>query len=373
MRFADIPAHETAIRRLTDMIDADRLPHALLISGPPGIGKFMLARAAAQYIHCENPVDGDSCGMCPSCRQHASFNHIDTHFEFPVLKGKRNTVVSDDYMADFREFMSSHPWMDFQEWIQCIEAGNSQPIIYVSQSDDLLHKLSYTTHSARYKVVLMWLPEKLQESAANKLLKLIEEPHPDTRLIMVSDAPAEILPTIYSRCQRLELKRLPDVTVASYLSANYNMAHDDAMAVAHIADGSMTRAIGALNLSKEKREFLDLFMALMRMAYQRDVRGLKDWAVRVAALGREPELRFIEYCARLIRENFIYNIGIPEINYLNRDEAAFSRNFARFVNAGNVERIATELDSTWRDIAGNANSKIVLFDMAVRMIMYIKQ
>lgn len=180
------------------------------------------------------------------------------------------------------------------------------------------------------------------------------------------------MPTIYSRTQRIELKRLADNIIADDLTKNFSVDPADAMALAHIAEGNMIKAHNSLNLSRENHLFLDLFMTLMRQAYQRHVKELKEWSAEVAALGREQELRFVEYCQRLIRENFIYNINRPELNYMNREEAIFSSKFARFINERNVQNIMAELDNAYTDIAGNGNGKIVLFDLAVKMIILLK-
>ena len=373
MKFSDIPFHETAKERIRAMVDSDRIPHALLIEGAPGIGKFALARAAAQYIHCENRHDGDSCGECPSCLQHASFNHIDTHFVFPIIKKKSGSPsFCDDFLEEWRNFITDNPYMDFQQWMSYLDSPNTQPLIYVDESDALIHKLSFTTHSSKYKIALVWLPERMHVSAANKLLKQIEEPFSDTLFIMVSNNAKEILPTIYSRVQRIELKRLPDEVIANQLATRYALDNSDAMAIAHLAEGSMIRAKNYLNKSSENHHFLELFMALMRLAYQRHVKELKEWATDIASLGRETELRFLEYCMRLIRENFIMNLHVSSLNYMNREEAAFGANFARFINERNVLKIVDELDKASIDIAGNGNAKIVLFDMAVRMIILLK-
>lgn len=356
------------------MVENDRIPHALLIEGPAGIGKFALARAAAQYIHCENRHDGDSCGECPSCIQHRSFNHIDTHFVFPIVKKKSDRAsYCDDFIAEWREFVADNPYMDFRKWMALLDSPNTQPQIYADEADSLIRKLSFTSHNSRYRIVLIWLPERLNVAGANKLLKQIEEPYPDTIFILVSNKPNEILPTIYSRTQRIQLKRLPDHIIAEHLCESYSVDAADASAIAHIAEGSMISAVNSLDTGKENRRFLDLFIALMRLAYQRHVKELKEWSADVAALGREQGLRFIEYCQRLIRENFIYNLSIGELNYLNRDEAAFSKNFARFINERNVMQIAAELDKAAVDIAGNGNGKIVMFDLAIRMILLLKQ
>ncbi len=372
MRFCDIPAHSSVKERLRAMADNDRIPHALLLSGPSGIGKFALARAFAQYIHCENPHDGDSCGECASCIQHQTFSHIDTHFVFPVVKEKTTPPVSDDFLPEWKSFLTDNTYMSIDDWTATFSKKNAQPAIYVSESSDLIHKLSFTTHSSRYKIVLLWLPERMNEETANKLLKLIEEPFADTLFIMVSDDPARILPTIYSRVQPIEIKRLPDSTVAQYLSDHYGVDPTDAMALAHIAEGSVAAAIDGLK-GEDSNGYLQMFISLMRLAYQRKVKELREWSNDIAALGREKEINFYDYALRLMRENFVFNYHVPELNYLNRSEAQFSVNFARFINERNVEKLAEVFDKARTDIAGNANGKIVNFDLAIKVILLLKQ
>lgn len=369
MKFSDIPFHAEAKEKIRHMIDSGHIPHALLIEGPEGIGKFALARAAAQYLHCENRQNGDSCGKCPACLQHKTFNHIDTHFIFPVVKKDR---ISDDYINEWHEFLDESPFMDFKKWMSYLDSPNTQPAIYVKESEDIIHKLSFTSHRSRHKVVLMWLPERLRIEAANKLLKQIEEPFSDTIFILVSNNSAEILPTIYSRTQRVVLRRLSDLEIAEYMTDRYQVSHEDAVALSHLAEGNLLKAQELITLNSESKKFLALFIELMRKAYQRDVKALKTWATDVAALGREQELRLLAYCMRLIRENFIYNLHVPSLNYLVQEEKAFSVNFARFVNERNVVQLMNELNQASIDIAGNANGKIVLFDLALRVILLLK-
>lgn len=372
MKFSDIPGHEGAKARLRTMAESGRIPHALLIHGPQGIGKMSLARAFAQYVHCEHREEGDSCGRCPSCLQHQSFNHIDTHYVFPVIKKQKSRLTSDDYMAEWREFLTESPWMDFSRWLTALDNINAQPMIYVEESASLIRKLTYTSHQARHRIVMLWLPERMNAECANKLLKMIEEPYEDTLLVFVSNNAREILPTIYSRLQRIELKRLSDDVVGNYLSETLSVDKQDAMAVAHIAEGNMIAALKAMAVTKESRQFLDLFMSLMRLAYQRKVKELRDWSVAVADLGREGESRFLEYCQRLVRENFIYNLQEPRLNYLTREESEFSRNFARFITEANVVRLIEQLNRAKMEIAANGNAKIILFDLAIKVILLLK-
>ncbi len=373
MKFSDVISHDAAKKRLQQFVDNGRIPHAILIEGQPGIGKFMLARAFAQYVHCENRQNGDSCGQCPSCIQHQTFNHIDTHFIFPVVKrGNGKSSISDDFITEWREYLTESPYMDFDKWLIALNNINAKPHIYVEESADIIRKLNFTAHKAKYKIVLLWLPERMVNECSNKLLKLIEEPFNDTLFVMVSNDSKQILPTIYSRTQRLELLRLGDEPIANYLSQKYAINIDDALSIAHLAEGNINKAERELNLSEDNNKFFDLFVELMRLAYQRKIIDLKRWSNDIASLGREQSMQFLEYCQRLIRENFVYNINIRELNYLNQKEAQFSVNFARFITERNVEKLVEVMNKAQSDIMGNANAKIVFFDLSVKIILLLK-
>lgn len=374
MKFSDIPGHESAKERMRAMVAEGRIPHALLISAPIGSGEMMLARAFAQYIHCTNhTADGDSCGVCPACIQHQTFNHVDTHFVFPVLKKKSGGVtLSDDYISEWKRFLTDDPWMDFRAWPTQLGQPNGQPRIYVDDADELRRKLSFTARTSAHKIALVWLPEKMMEAAANKLLKLLEEPSSDTIFILVSNNTSQILPTIYSRTQRMELRRLSDSTVASMLMADCGVNEADALAAAHNAEGNYSAALSSLRSSEISSTFLELFMRLMRSAYGRKVADLKVWSEKLAELGRDSESRFLAYCERMVRENFILNLHNPDLNYLDSAEQAFSARFCPFINERNVEKLISEFERARIDIEGNGNAKIVLFDLAIQVIMLLR-
>lgn len=374
MKFNDIIGNDAAKMQLRAMIDNDRIPHAILLSGPQGIGKLALARAAAQYIHCDHRTDGEPCGICPSCRQHQTFNHADTFFSFPVVKGKSNSKpTSDDYINEWKHFLSENPIENYQNWLKELNNENAQPQIYASESSSIITKMSYASYSAKYKVLILWLPEKMNEECANKLLKIIEEPFPDSIFIMVSDNPKEILPTIYSRLQRVEMKKLSTKEVAQFLERHYAISHQDAIAVAAPADGNIITAQSTIALDSENREFFENFMALMRLAYSRDLKSLKKWSENINNFKREKIKRFLQYLARMVRENYIYNLHNSELNYLNRSEEQFSNRFSPFINDGNAERMIVEIEKAERDVQGNANGKILLFDFAIKITILIKR
>lgn len=373
MKFSDIIGNELAVQQVRNLIDADRLPHALLLHGEPGVPKLALARVMAQYLHCTDRRDGEPCGQCPACRQHETFNHTDTFFSFPYWrKDKNSEACCDDFLPYWREFLGDCPVVeDYQHWLELLKNENSQPEILVRESANILRKMSMSSFTSKYKVGIIWLPEKLREDAANKLLKLIEEPYDDCKFILVSDNAKAILGTIYSRTQRIEMRRLGTQRVAQYLVDRYGIDTQDALAVAAPADGNVLQAIHSMQQDSEVHEFHQAFVELMRLAYMRNLGMLRNWAERVADMKREKSRRFLDYAARQVRENFIYNLHHPDLNYLTREEQQFSTRFAPFINEANVERMYEQFRLAAEQIAGNGNAKIILFDMAVRITILI--
>ena len=375
MKFSEVIGNEQAIEQIRRMIDNDRLPHALLLYGEPGVPKLGLAMAAAQYLHCKNHTDGDSCGVCPLCRQHQSFNQVDTHFSYPFTNRKGDSTSpceANDYIDEWREFITNYPVEDYQAWLTLLKNDNAQPQIFVREADSIMRKMTLSAYTAKYKVLIMWLPEKLKDEAANKLLKLIEEPYDDCKFILVSDNEKGILGTILSRCQRIELRKPSTPVVAQYLADRYGMDIQNALALAAPADGNVIMADHLVQTGSEFHEFRERFIELMRLSYQRDLAKLKEWSEAIAEMKREKARRFLDYAVRQVRENFIYNLHNPALNYLTPEEEAFSTRFSPFINERNVEGIVAELQRAGVDIAGNGNAKIVLFDLSIRIAMLIR-
>lgn len=375
MRFRDIPGHEDVKARLRQLVDSGHIPHALLLEGPEGTGKYALARAYVQYLHCERRTpDGDSCGQCPSCMQHESFNHIDTFYSFPVAKrsGGKPTV-SDDYLKEFEQFMTEYPFMDFDHWTEALDSPSAQPQIFVDEGAELMRKLNFKARTSDYKAVLLWLPERLKTETANKLLKLIEEPHADTIFVLTSNKPSEILPTIYSRTQRITVRRYPDEVVESFL-ASRGIDRESAVEQARLAEGSLNTALRLCAAPGDKTSLLDIFADLMRKGFKRDLPGLRKWASEMASKGREPQLQFIDYASRLFRENLMFHTGAGEtLTTLTPSEAMFSSRFHPFVNERNVIGLCDAMTDARRDIAANGNAKIIFFDLAIKVVMLIRK
>lgn len=362
MKFSEIAGHNETITALRSMVDAGKIPHAILLSGISGIGKFRLARAFAQYIHCRNHINGDSCGVCPSCLQHQNLNNPDLHFVYPVVK-RDGTSVSKDLIDRWKEMLSEWSYMPPEKWNEVIQAGNSQPAIYVNESEDIIARASLSAYQENFKIFLIWLPEKMRTEAANKLLKLIEEPYDDTLFILVSNDDSKLLPTIFSRTQRFHMLPLSSDDISRHLTANKGISDNVAQAASKIAEGSMGKAEELACHPDELLEFSSLFKETMRMAYGLKAQRLKALSEQTASMGREKLMRFLAYCGRMVRENFIYNMHMPQISLLTPEEEDFSLKFAPFIHEGNVEKLSEDISKAAIDIERNANAKIVMFDL----------
>ena len=374
MFFKQIIGHDEIKGQLVDQVASGRVPHAQLFSGAGGSGKFPMALAFARYLLCSQPNGTDACGVCPSCKKIDKLAHPDLHFVFPVVKPKgKKVVVSDDYLPEWRTMVSSHPYFDMTHWLSAMNAENQQAMIYVDESDQIQRKLSLKSCEGGRKVMLIWLPEKMNIGCANKLLKLFEEPPAETVFLMVSEAPEQLLTTIVSRTQPVYFKQLPDAVLCQALMERNGLGQVDAEHITHLSNGNYLKALEAITFSQESELFLDLFITLMRMSYQRKIKDMKQWSDKVAGLGRERQKSFLMYCQRLVRENFMYNFQRPELLYMTAQEENFSKNFARFVNERNVIPIMDELSSAQRDIEQNTNPRMVFFDFALKMIVMLIQ
>lgn len=376
MTFSEVIGQEEARDRLLQMVAEGRMPHAMMLCGPKGSGKMALALAFASYLLCsEHDGKADSCGSCRQCAMLRKWEHPDLHFTYPTIKlpsmGSEHKPISDDFAAQWRQLLSHGPYFSMEQWMKEMGAENQQAIITAGESDELTRKLSLKSSQGGYKVSLIWLPERMNIECANKLLKLIEEPPSQTVFIMVCEEPSKLLETIRSRTQRIDVKRLPVETIQQALIERRGIDDDTARRIARTANGSWMAAIGALNADNENELFLDMFQQLMRLAYSRKVKDLKRWSEAVNAFGREKQKRFLEYLLRLIRENFIYNFHNDELCYMTQREEAFAKNFARFVNEDNIIPIYELANRAIRDIAQNANGKIVFFDLALQMIVLL--
>lgn len=385
MLFSQILGHDAIKERLIRTVTEHRIPHAQLFRGPEGVGKLALAIAYAQYICCEKRTNTDSCGVCPSCVKYAKLAHPDLHLVFPVIKPTgKSSVVCDDFVADFRAMVIEHPYFGVNEWFAKISDDAKQGMIYANESQEIIRKLSLKTYESEYKVMIIWLPEKMNINCANKLLKILEEPPEKTVFLMVSNHPDEIITTILSRAQHINIPLIETDIIVKALLDNPAMpiTHDDALYVARIANGSYLAAQHLLKEGDDKKQHFDRFVALMRYAWQ--VGNRKDYAalktlkkmaeeMALSSVGRERQKAFMIYAQHQTRENFIFNLNNTALNYLDMSEAAFSANFSPFINERNVEDLMAEFALAERHIEQNVNAKMVFFDLILKIIMLLKR
>lgn len=368
MAFEQVIGQQEVRQRLQQMVSEDRLPHALMLCGPAGCGKLALALGFA--IQLLSRTANDEAML-------RKLEHPDLHFTYPTIKlpsmSSDHKPVSDDFAREWHELIMGGPFFTMNEWLEMMGGENQQAIITAGESDDLIRKLSLKSSQGGYKVSLIWLPERMNIECANKILKLLEEPPSQTVFIMVCEEPDNLLETIRSRVQRIDVKKIADDDVRQALMEKRGLTEDVAQRISRMANGNWLKALEMLSADSENELFLDMFQTLMRLAYQRKVKDLKTWAERMGTMGREKQKRFLDYSLRLIRENFMYNFQQEELCYMTQREEAFAHNFARFINEANILPISDLINRAIRDIGQNANAKIVFYDLALKMIVLLIQ
>lgn len=374
MYFKDIIGQEEVKQKLIEAAQRGVVPHAQLFCETGGAGAFPLALAYARYLNCKDRSATDSCGHCPSCVKYDEYAHPDLHFVYPIVaKKEKKKEVCDDYLPEWRSFLRGQIYFNLDGWLEAIDAGNSQPLIYSKESDEIVRKLSLRIYEADYRILLIWLPEKLHPTCANKLLKIIEEPPQNTVILMVSEQPDLILGTILSRSQRITIRPIHEEAIAAAMIAHYGISSEDARHVAHLSGGNYLKAVEAISLGEENAYFLELFKSMMRNSWARNVKGMKATADELASLGRERQKNFLAYCQHLIRENFVYRFQAPELNYMNAAEAGFSVKFSPFVNERNVFDLMDELGKAEQHITQNVNAKMVFFDLSLQLTVLVRR
>jgi DNA polymerase-3 subunit delta' len=369
MTFSEVIGQQEVGQRLVKMAEENHLPHAIMLCGPNGTGKFALATAFSCYL-----LDD---GKPSSKAMLEKLEHPDLHFTYPTIKlpsmSADHKPVSDDFARQWHELLMQGPYFTMEVWMEAMGGENQQAIITAGESDDLVRKLSLKSSQGGYKVSVIWLPERMNTECANKLLKLIEEPPAQTVFIMVCEEPDKLLETIRSRVQRIDVKRISEEDIQEALVSRRGIDAEMAHRISRLANGNWLKALEELQVGSENELFLDMYIMLMRLAYQRKIKDLRKWSEQMAGMGREKQKRWLTYFLRMTRENFMYNFQEQELVYMTQKEEEFARNFARFVNEKNILQMNDLANLSIRDIGQNANAKIVFFDFALKMIVLLLQ
>lgn len=373
MFFRQVIGHTSLKKKMIRAVTDDRISHAQLFLGAEGTGALPLALAYACYISCTGEKDEDSCGTCPSCLKYQKLIHPDLHFIFPIIKPEgTKRAISDNYIHQWREAVLSNPYLTLNQWYEALEAENKQGSIFVDDSDEILRKLSLKTYESEYKVVIIWMAEKMNVQAGNKLLKILEEPPTKTLFLLVTENTSSMLPTILSRVQILKIGRIETRDLYESLLSRHSMEESKAAEIAKLAEGNLVRAL-ELSQAENTNANLEKFIPLMRLSFANDFTSLVGWVDEMSKLGREKQKEFLLYSLRVLRENFIMNLEAQQLNRFSEAEKEFSLKFSRFIHKGNVADISEEFNKAHYHIESNGNDRLIFLDLAIQISRLIKR
>ncbi len=361
MQLATVIGQEKVKKRLTQLVDTARIPHAMLFLGSAGSGKLAMAIALAQYILCEQKTDGESCGVCSHCQKASKLVHPDLHFSYPFVG---SNLTSLEYIAQWRSAVLENPYMEVNQWLQYIGAENKQGNINKDECLRIIKQLSLKSFESDYKILILWLPEYLQKEG-NRLLKLIEEPPANTIFILVAEAQERILNTILSRCQIVKFNALQDELIINGLVQKKGVSQEQAAAAAHLANGNFNEA---LTLIKDtENDNATLFLEWMRKCYKGNGAELVPWAEQFAALGRERQKHFFQYGLHFIREFMVYILTGNQTVRLRPPELETAKNLSKVMTFSHLEPISQLFNECSYAVERNANTKILGLDASIQL------
>ncbi len=366
MLFKDVIGQEDIKKQLIKTVRDQRISHALLFHGKGCVGKLALAMAMAQYIHCENPSENDACGKCPSCKKHAHFAHPDLHYVFPVINDKKRKTVSDSFIEEWREIITGSPYFSLSRWIEEIKTKDSsgQGMIYADESQEIIRKLSLRTYESEYKIMIVFHADKMNLSAANKLLKILEEPTDKTLFILTADEAGVMLPTILSRCQPVHIDPIDKNDLFEALVNVTGREPAEVTSAVNISGGCYCRAMSYLDSSEENTEKLDSFIQIMRSAYAGKIDGMLEWSEKLAGCHVDEQKQMLQYYSVLLRNNYMKTILAPSLANMSEQENEFSEKFHPFINDRNIFFFREEIEKALFHLERNGKDAIIFLDLA---------
>jgi DNA polymerase III subunit delta' len=379
MQFSEILGHEHIKSHLIKSATQARIPHAQLFIGSEGTGTLAMAIAYAQYIVCSN-TGNENSGKNEACNlKFDHLSHPDLHFVYPTVTTEdvKTKPKSLDFIQEWRQFIIENPYGGLFDWYKILGVQNKQGEIRVEDATEIVKSLSLKSHEGGYKVMIIWMADKLNISASNKLLKLLEEPTDKTVFILISENEEDIIQTIRSRCQVLHFNALPESVIAQSIISNWNCDEKTATKIAHQAQGNYNRALQLLNNENDEFPFEEWFVQWVRAAFRAKgnaaaIQDLIAWSEQIAGLGRETQKKFLEFCIDMFRQGLLLNYESPTLVYMEPKVDKFKlENFAPFVNGNNITDIFTSLSDAMYHIERNGNAKIVLTDLSIKLTRLI--
>ncbi|MCD2258260.1 DNA polymerase III subunit [Psychroserpens luteolus] len=374
MLFSEILGQEHIKTHLTKSADFGRVPHAQLFVGPEGSGTLAMAIAYAQYLLCKN-TNGENIEGDEACNiKFKNLSHPDLHFAFPVATNDKvkSHPVSSHFLEEWRQLIDRQPYGNLFDWYRLLGIDNKQGQIGVDEAQDIVKALSLKSYEGGYKVMLIWMAEKMNTSAANKLLKLIEEPPNKTIFILIAEDEEQIINTIRSRCQVLHFPPLAEEVIKEALIKNYQIPEPDAIKIAHQANGNYNKACDIVYSDSEDTQFEEWFVFWIRSAFKAKgnksaIHDLISWSETIAKTGRETQKQFLSFCLDFFRQALLLNYNANELVFMEPKTAFKLEKFAPFVHGNNIMDISNELQDAIYHIERNGNSKIILTDLSIKL------
>ena len=379
MKFFDVLGQDYIKNYLTTTANSGRIPHAQLFVGQSGSGTLAMALAYSQYILCNNNTYANEGGLDSCNIKFNNFSHPDLHFVFPTVTTEevKKNPKSIDFINNWRRFITDNPYGSLFDWYNDLGVGNKQGFIRVEDATEILKSLSLKSYEGGYKIMIVWMVDKMNTDASNKLLKLLEEPPEKTLFILITDNEEDIMQTIKSRCQVLHFNSLPEKDISSALINKYHCDEIVANKIAHQSQGDYNKALHIYNNDSEDEPFEEWFVTWVRAAFRAKgnataIHDLIAWSDHVALLGRETQKKFLQFCIEMFRQALVLNYQVPSLVFFEPKVEKFKlENFAPFVNGNNINDIFTELSDAMYHIERNGNPKIILTDLSIKLTRLI--
>lgn len=379
MQFSEILGQEYIKSHLTKSATSGRIPHAQLFVGPEGSGTLAMAIAYSQYILCTN-AGNENTGGTESCNlKFQSISHPDLHFIYPTVTTEevKTKPKSTDFITDWRQFLLENPYGGLFDWYRMLGVQNKQGEIRVEDAQEILKSLALKSYEGGYKIMIIWMADKMNISASNKLLKLLEEPTDKTLFILITENEEDLIQTIRSRCQVLHFNALPEKVIAEALISREKIEPRTATKLAHQSQGNYSKALQLLQENGEDLAFEKWFVDWVRAAFRAKgnaaaIQDLIAWSEQIAGLGRETQKKFLHFCIDMFRQALLLNYQTTSLVYMEPKVEKFKlENFAPFVNGNNINDIFNELSEAMYHIERNGNAKIILTDLSIKLTRLI--
>ncbi len=369
MRFSEVVGHAELKADLIKEVNQNHISHAQLFIGKPGYGALPLALAFVQYLLCENKQETDSCGECQTCKKVGKLQHPDLHFSFPTVQTV--SKIADGLISEWREQITESPYFDLNDWIKRTDPKERMPIIGKDESQEIIKKLNLRSYEGGYKIMLIWMAEEMNQSSANKLLKILEEPPGNTLFLLISENEETMLQTILSRTQKVRVPRIKMEDLSMYLREHKNQSAGNADSIASRADGDLIEAMEFLGDHAEQDENREQFIQLMRVCYKKSVLEMMDWSDGMSFKSREFQKVFLKYALHMFRQSLLKNYTEDTLTRVSDEEEAFLSKFARFITGNNIGSFLETFSDAHYHIERNANPKILFTQLCFEVMRYI--